>query len=157
MPATRIPASIKRDYHARRHPKTPVRTWLIGIVTLIEMRFTELIERNCPAEAWKAYLSDARLQKAQTLQAERRRPNQQLQLFDCVQFSDRDQIMARNEDIRKCTIFSSRNQAEQSIKKLEQLRNNLAHAQDILVSDWKTIIQLCDFITRQKAHFVTLL
>jgi hypothetical protein len=31
----------------------------------------------------------------------------------------------------------------------EELRNNLAHAQGILTSDWDTIIQLCEFITRQ--------
>jgi hypothetical protein len=70
-------------------------------------------------------------------------------LFDCLQFSDKGQIIARNEDIRKFTIFPSRRQAEETVKKLEQLRNTLAHAQDILTSDWKTIVQLCDFITRQ--------
>jgi hypothetical protein len=129
--------------------KPPVRMWLFGIVTLIETRFTELIERHCPGDTWKKYLSEARLQKAQALLDERGRRNQTLQLFDCLQFSDKGQIIARNEEIRKFTVFSSRRQAEETVKKLEQLRNNLAHAQDILTSDWDTIIRLCEFVTQQ--------
>ena len=49
------------------------------------------------------------------------------------------------EDIRKQTIFASRSQAEAAVKNLEKLRNNLAHAQDILATDWDTILQLCEF------------
>jgi hypothetical protein len=128
--------------------KPPVRMWLFGLVTMIEMRCTELVERHCPGEAWKQYISEGRLQKAQALLAERSRRNQRLQLFDCLQFSDKGQIVARAEEIRKQTIFSSRRQAEDAIKKLEQLRNNLAHAQDILTSDWGTIIELCEFVNR---------
>jgi len=113
--------------------KPPVRMWLFGIVTLIEMRCAELIERHCVADGWKQYLSGARLEKAQALLAERSRRDQTLRLLDCLQFSDKGQIIARNEEIRKLTIFPSRGQAEEAIKKLEQLRNNLAHAQDVTV------------------------
>jgi hypothetical protein len=125
--------------------KPPVRMWLFGIITLIEMRFAELIERHCPGDAWRQYLSETRLQKAHALLDERSRRNQKLQVFDCLQFSDKGQIIARNEDIRKRTIFASRNRAEAMVKKLEKLRNNPAHAQDIVTSDWETIVQLCEF------------
>jgi hypothetical protein len=128
--------------------KPPVRMWLFGIVTLIEMRCSELIERHCQADGWKQYLSEARLEKAQALLAERSRRDQTLRLLDCLQFSDKGQIIARNEEIRKLTIFPSRRQAEEAIKRLEQLRNNLAHAQDILTTDWGTIVELCEFITK---------
>lgn len=129
--------------------KAPIRMWLFGIVTLIEMRFAELIERHCPGESWKQYVSEGRLQKAQALLTERSRRNQALQLVDCLQFSDKGQILARNEELRKNTVFGSRRQAEEAVKNLEQLRNNLAHAQDIVTSDWATIIQLCEFISKQ--------
>jgi hypothetical protein len=119
--------------------------WLFGIVTLIEMRFSELIERHCPGGAWRQYISEARLQKAHALLEERSRRTQKLEVLDCLQFSDKGQIVARSEDIRKRTVFSSRNQAETTVKKLEMLRNNLAHAQDIVTSDWDTIVQLCEF------------
>jgi hypothetical protein len=128
--------------------KPPVRMWLFGIVTMIEMRFSELIERHCPADAWKGCLSEARLQKAQALLAERRRRNQTLGLLDCLQFSDKGQIIARNDAIRKFTVFSSRRQAEEAVKQLERLRNNLAHAQDLESGDWAIIVQLCEFIAR---------
>jgi hypothetical protein len=127
--------------------KPPVRMWLFGIVTLIEMRFTELIERHCPGEAWQSYLSEGRLEKARRLLAERRRRMQSLTLMDCLQFSDKGQIIARNEEVRRLTVFGSRRRAEEAVKELEQLRNNLAHAQDILSTDWETIIQMCEFMT----------
>jgi hypothetical protein len=92
---------------------------------------------------------EARLEKAQSLLEERARRNQSLQLFDCLQFSDKGQIIARNEELRKLTTFPSRRQTEEAVKKLEQLRNNLAHAQDILASDWNTIIELCEFVSRR--------
>jgi hypothetical protein len=129
--------------------KPPVRMWLFGIVTMIEMRCSELIERHCPEDGWKQHLSEARLQKAQELLEERSRRNQALRLFDCLQFADKGRIVASNESIRKHTVFPSRRQAEEAIKKVEQLRNNLAHAQDILATDWDTIVGLGDFITQQ--------
>ena len=46
-------------------------------------------------------------------------------------------------------VFASRRQAEEAVKRLEQLRNNLAHAQEIGGDDWAIVAQLCDFIARQ--------
>ncbi len=129
--------------------KPPVRMWLFGVVTLIELRFAELIEKHCPADAWKEFLSEGRLQKAQALLAERLRRNQALRLIDCLQFSDKGQIIARNEGLRNITVFASRRQAEEAVKQLEQLRNHLAHAQEIVSDDWATVVQICDFIARQ--------
>jgi hypothetical protein len=126
--------------------KPAVRMWLFGMVTLIELRFAELIELHFPDGAWKKYVSEARLQKAQSLLEERKRRNQMVDLFDCLQFSDKGQIIARNEEIRNRTILTSRTQAEAVVKSLEQLRNNLAHAQDLLATDWDTIVRLCEFV-----------
>jgi predicted transcriptional regulator len=92
--------------------KAPLRMWLFGVVTMIEMRFTDLIEQHCPADGWTALLSEAR-------------------------------------GIRNHTVFASRRQAEEAVKRLEQLRNNLAHAQEIGGDDWAIVAQLCDFIARQ--------
>jgi hypothetical protein len=125
--------------------KPPMRMWLFGIVTMIEMRFAELIERHCPDNAWRHYLSEARLQKADALFDAHSRRNEKVQLFDCLQFSDKGKIVACNEDIRRRTVFSSRSQAEATVKKLEKLRNNLAHAQDIVATNWDTIMDLCRF------------
>jgi hypothetical protein len=123
--------------------KPPVRMWLFGMITLIEMRISRLIEQMCPGDSWKQHVSEGRLQKAEALLEERRRRNQSPDLLDCLQFSDKGQIVARNEEIRNLTRFTSRRQMEEAIKALESLRNNLAHSQDILSSDWDTIVMLC--------------
>jgi CBS domain-containing protein len=119
--------------------KPPVRMWLFGIITLVEMRMGRFIEHLCDGETWRSFLSEGRLQKAEALLEERRRRSQNLQLIDCLQFSDKAQIIARNEAIRRLTRFTSRRQVEESCKALESLRNNLAHAQDILVNDWEIV------------------
>jgi len=137
--------------------KAPVRMWLFGLVTLIEMRFAVLITSHLPGDAWKDHVSPGRLEKAQAILDERRRRNQSPQLFDCLQFADKGKIIACHEGIRNATIFSSRRQAEETTRRLESLRNSLAHAQDILSNDWETIIQLCDFVAHQSTkHLDTL-
>jgi hypothetical protein len=122
----------------------PVRMWLFGLITLIEMRFATLIIRRFPAGGWEQYLSEKRLEKAAALQEERRRRKQDPQLIDCLQFSDKAQVVIRDEQLREQVGFASRRRAEQAIKNLEKLRNNLAHAQDIVALDWQTIVNLSE-------------
>jgi hypothetical protein len=118
--------------------------WLFGMVTLLEMRLSNMIERTCPGDEWRQFLSDSRIRKAESLLAERQRRNQDLDLLDCLQFSDKGQIVARNRQLLEATQFSSRRSLEDVIKRLESLRNNLAHAQDIVTTDWKTIVELSE-------------
>ena len=124
--------------------KPPVRMWLFGMVTLIEMRFSRLIERFGSDDAWQAFLSEGRLRKAEELLQERIRRSQDLTLLDCIQLSDKAQIVARNVKLREMTRFESRNQLEKAAKMLEKLRNNLAHSQDIVTNDWEAIVALAE-------------
>ncbi len=122
--------------------KPPVRMWLFGMVTLIETRITDLISATCPNDSWSRYLSEGRLRKARELLAERQRRNQRPELIDCLQFSDKGQIIARCADARNRTKLTSRTEAIKVVKQLEALRNNLAHSQDIISSDWEAIVDL---------------
>ncbi|MCM2372540.1 hypothetical protein [Aporhodopirellula aestuarii] len=124
--------------------KPPVRMWLFGMVTLIEMRFRRLIERHCTDESWKAFLSASRIRKAEQLLQERDRRNQSVALLDCLQLSDKAQIVARNKMLRERTRFESRREVEQTAKMLEKLRNNLAHCQTITTGDWDAIVILSE-------------
>ena len=124
--------------------KPPMRMWLFGMITLIEMRLTTMIERAATEENWKAYLSPGRVQKAEQLLAERSRRNQSLGLLDCLQFGDKCQVIAKSENLRSRTRFNSRRQIEQAAKQVEKLRNSLAHAQDIIGSDWEAIVNLSE-------------
>ena len=126
--------------------KPPVRMWLFGMITIIEMGLTRLIEAAYPEDSWRQCVSEGRLQKAQALLEERKRRNQDLGLLDCLQFSDRGQIVLRNEELRKRAGFVSRNRGEQTVKELEALRNNLAHSQDIISCDWDIIVRLIEHL-----------
>jgi hypothetical protein len=61
-----------------------------------------------------------------------------------LQYSDKAQIVIRDEELRQQLGFSSRRQGDQAIKNLEKLRNNLAHAQNIVSLDWQTIVGLSE-------------
>lgn len=124
--------------------KPPARMWLFGMITLIEMRFSRMIEQGCPGESWKSHLSVGRLQKAEELQMQRRSRGQQVTLADCLQFADKISIIARNTALRSLTRFQSRREVETIGKQLENLRNSLAHSQDIVSTDWETIVSLAD-------------
>jgi hypothetical protein len=128
--------------------KPPGRMWLFGMVTMIELRYTRMIAELCPGEGWREYLSEGRLKKAEELMAERRRRHRAVGLLDCLQLSDKGTIVARNEAVRGRTVFTSRRQAEDGIRLLEGLRNNLAHAQDVVSADWEAIVQLSGHLDR---------
>ncbi|HTN76259.1 MAG TPA: hypothetical protein VL096_13470 [Pirellulaceae bacterium] len=124
--------------------KPPARMWLFGMVTLIESRFTRLIETHCTEDEWRACVSPGRVQKAETLCTERMRAGQQVRLIDCLQFADKTQVVGRLEKLRGLTRFQSRTQIEEIGRKVEKLRNNLAHSQDIIAGDWETIVTLAE-------------
>ena len=64
--------------------------------------------------------------------------------MDCLQFSDKAQIIVRDTELRQQIGFVSRRRGEEVIKNLEKLRNNLAHAQDIVSLDWETIVGISE-------------
>ena len=69
-------------------------------------------------------------------------------MLDCLQFADKGQIIARDETLRKRAGFPSRRRADTAVKLFEGLRNNLAHSQDIVASDWDTIAAIAANLER---------
>ena len=126
----------------------PVRMWLFGLITMLELRFLTLIERRFVDESWMRYLSPGRVEKARVLQSERRRRYQEASLLKCLQFSDKAQIIVRDENLRQQAGIVSRHRGDEVIKSLERLRNNLAHAQDIVAFDWETIVSMAQNLER---------
>jgi hypothetical protein len=77
---------------------------------------------------------------------ERRRRGQECQLLDCVQFSDVAQILLDEPQALRAFGFESKAAAKRVIKEFESLRNNLAHAQDIITYDWAQIARMAQTI-----------
>ncbi|MCC7418906.1 MAG: hypothetical protein IT428_01365 [Planctomycetaceae bacterium] len=124
-----------------------MRMWLFGLVTIMERRVTRAIGERFPDETWAALLSAGRLEKARTLREERRRRHQNPDLLDCLQFADKGDIIARDEQLRQFTRFRSRREVESFVKGLQDLRNNLAHSQD-LTANWDVVVDLATNLHR---------
>ena len=43
--------------------KTPLRMWLFGLISMIEMQLLRIIREHCPNDTWKTFLAPARLKK----------------------------------------------------------------------------------------------
>jgi len=121
--------------------KPPVRMWLFGLVTVLESSFTSLVELWYPDESWRARLSAGRLAKAEALLRERRRLEAgEPSLLDCLQLSDKGQLLLRDAETRSLLGFASKEAGERAIRRLGRLRDSLAHAQDIVSDDWELIL-----------------
>lgn len=123
--------------------KPIVRMWLFGIITMIEIRLTELIRETWPGASWVERCSKGRVQKARTLLEERhRRGARHIDLLDCLQLSDKSYLLVQDQEFLRGFGFKSKSQADQAIRSLESLRNNLAHGQSITTQDWPQIVRI---------------
>ena len=122
--------------------KPLVRMWLFGMITILEMNLANSIRKRWPGDDWKKHCSKNRLRKAETLCTERSRLNQHSDLIDCLQLSDKAQILLSDPAIREEYGFDSKTAADRTIKEMSSLRNNLAHGQSIVSYDWPQIVRM---------------
>jgi hypothetical protein len=123
--------------------KPPVRMFLFGMITIFEMMVSWAIRMYFPDESWREHVSPGRLAKAELLCQERHRRHSTADLMDCLQFSDRAQLMLRIPrvmDVLSQIGIPSKQAALKAIGELETLRNNIAHAQEIIPESWKRIV-----------------
>lgn len=122
--------------------KPPMRMFLFGMITIQEMIMTRMVAENYPEGSWRQLVSEGRLAKAEELLRERERRHRKVDLLDCLQFSDKAQILTKNPVIMEQFTnlgLTSRKAALQAAKELESLRNNLAHTQEIIPDGWQRI------------------
>ncbi len=122
--------------------KPVVRMWLFGIITFVEMELGQMIREYYPEQSWRKMITEKRLTKAIELQEERQRRDQHCELIDCLQLSDKGQIVIQNPEFLTLLDIGSKSVAKRLVRELESLRNNLAHAQDIVTHDWAQIVRL---------------
>lgn len=124
--------------------KLPVRMWLFGLISLIEMQFLRLIRDGWPDGSWAKpeMISTERLGKAGEMLADRKHRNEWIDLADCLQFGDKRDIVLEKDKLRTELGFKSKKSGEKILKQLENLRDNLDHAQDILDGRWRELFDL---------------
>lgn len=136
--ATGVVGQIRRKDVQR----LPGRTWLFGLVAFIELNFTQRIDTRWTEAEWSALLSPGRLAKAQAVQAERARRNDDCRLLDCLQISDKAGLLIGDDAEFAKFRFESRKSAKHAVKRLELLRNHLAHSQEIVDLFWVEVVDL---------------
>ena len=99
--------------------KPPVRMWLFGMITIIEMFMVRTIEKLYPNGSWQQEVSKGRMKKAEEILRERQRRNQDATLIDCLQFSDKGYILIKDPGMRKDFGFESMRLAKRAVKDLE--------------------------------------
>lgn len=122
--------------------KPAARMWLFGLVMLIDLSAARSIREYWRDDSWTGHLSASRLAKARELHLERQRCSKAGDLLDCLQFSDKLQLLLHIDRFLERSGFASRSGAKQVFKDLESLRNNLAHGQEIAHADWPSIVRL---------------
>jgi hypothetical protein len=128
--------------------KPPVRVYLFGLVSLIEMHLAYWVRTLYPDDAWRAHLSESRIQKAEALLAERAARNEATPLLACLQFCDKREILIKHEPWRLDCDLGSKARAKEWLEDVESLRNTLAHSQPSLAgrSGWSPVITLVQSI-----------
>jgi hypothetical protein len=128
--------------------KPPVRVYLFGLMSLLEMHMQFWVRKSYAEDSWKPALKKDRLDAANDLQTKRRERNEEITLLDCLQFCDKRELILASGDLRASLGLGSKGKAEDLLEKAEELRNRLAHSQQDLVqgSSWQALIEVIEKI-----------
>lgn len=122
--------------------KAPVRLWLFGLVSLLEMQLLRVVRERYPADAWAALLTPERVRGTRKVFAERQRRHEENDLSDCLQLGDKATIFMKDRELFAVSGFASKRALETFFKEIGLLRNALAHANDIASGRWPALVQL---------------
>lgn len=124
--------------------KPPVRTYLFGLVSLLEMHLEYWIRAQYPAESWTGCLSAERIKKAKRLQKLRSAHGQECSLLECLQLCDKGNLIVKKAGLRSMMKLGGLKEAGELLEKAESLRNGLAHSSHDLVrgSSWPDVLSL---------------
>lgn len=134
--------------------KPPVRIYLFSLISFLEMHMGFWVRHNYQNESWKQKISKGRLNNANKLYEDRMRKNQNIDLFECLEFCDKRDLFLKNEDLRNKFSIESKEKGKVFLKRAEDLRNSLAHSQKEIssVMKWdvlfKTISWIDELITK---------
>ncbi len=119
--------------------KHPVRLWLFGIISLVEMQMLRIIRDYCPGESWKEYLNNTRKEHIMDIYNKRVERNQHIDPNECLEFCDKKTIILKNKKIFDGFNGLTKSGTKKLLEETEDIRNELAHSQDYLVGDWPNI------------------
>jgi len=116
--------------------------WLFGIISILEMQLLQLIKNEAEGDWWKDLISPERQGDAQKIYKFRLEKKEEIGLVDCLQLGDKMTIFKKTDALFERTGFSSKNDWKSISVKIENLRNNLAHSNEIRENSWPEKIDL---------------
>lgn len=132
--------------------KLPVRAAVFALVTGFELTMYEAIKAVFPkGDGWREHLSGPRLDNAEDVYKKRGGNESDVELLLCTEFCDKRTIL------KKCLPFDSqakdsgampmsKREFEDEIKRIEDLRNPLAHASSYAMK-WDHVMNLRQTVT----------
>ena len=121
--------------------KPPVRILIFGYVTLLEMNLSDVIKYRFPEHGWQGLITENRLSKAEQLYQERLAKNEDINLIECLQISDKLQIIMNDESLREKFQLPSKNQWKRISNRVRDLRDKIAHSNQLGIDiTWEEII-----------------
>ncbi|MBX0314155.1 hypothetical protein [Planococcus glaciei] len=111
--------------------KPAVRMMLFGIITIFESQLASLIHLEYPENAWEKHISESRLKSAKKFYDELLEKNLDINLINCTQICDKTDIVLKEPVLLSSLTGLSKTKARVLFSRLQDLRNDLAHAQSL--------------------------
>jgi len=129
--------------------KAPMRMWLFGLISLLEMQLLRRIREVYPKDEWTVYLKEKRLEAAKKVLKDKRDANDYVDLAECLQIGDKKEIFRQSPSLFPIVTIGSKTDWDKFMRKVERLRNKLAHSNGIPSKSWPDNASLVESIERQ--------
>jgi hypothetical protein len=125
--------------------KPPIRILIFGYITLLEMNLGELISQQFPDHSWNKLISEGRLQLADDLYHKRLDKNEDISLVECLQISDKLEIIKNDDTLFQRFGMASKSQWKRTSGMIRDLRDRIAHSNELGISmTWAEIIGILE-------------
>lgn len=122
--------------------KPPVRIYIFGTISLLEMHLNLWISHYFPNDIWTNRIPEDRMAIANGVYNNRKGNNQELSLLECLQFCDKKELLSMSDGFLSVFDFS-KNAFQKFLRRAEGIRNGLAHSQNSIISnlEWNQFYQ----------------
>ena len=110
--------------------KITVRIFLFGLISLLEMKMTQIIRNRYPNDTWKQKINPNHYKTAQNLQKNQKSTNENIELIDYLQLSDKNKIILKSPEVMT-ELGYDKKYFKDLLGSIINLRNILAHSRDL--------------------------
>jgi len=114
--------------------KPPVRIYIFGTISLLEMHINLWINHFFKNDSWKEEIPKERMGSALKSYDLRKGNNQELTLVECLQLCDKRELLLKSKDfLNKFNL--SKKKFKSLVGRAETIRNELVHSQNSIIAN----------------------